>query len=414
MSIPLQTLSISHSTAHVHNARVQLLSLLLVTTASMLLAQSPVPPNASLEKIATGFQFVEGPVWKDGVGLLFSDISASKIYRWNSSVGVSTYLDPSSNSNGLTFDRDGRLILTQMGLRRVARRDSDGTIAPLVTTYGGKRFNSPNDVVVKSDGSIFFTDPNFNIPAGQSAELSIRGIYRIRPDGGLQVLDSTFDKPNGICFSPDEKKLYVNESPACKIYVWDVLDDSTIANKRLFYTIPASGYADGMKADTAGNVYCTGPTGVWIVSPGGTLLGKIATPETPANCAWGDADRQTLYITATTSVYRIRMSTTGIKDHGSLLFPTFKLFKNYPNPFNPSTVIDYEIASTRAVFPVHVRLIVNDVLGRTVETLVDKYQQPGMYSVRFPSAGLQLASGTYYSRLVAGDVAQTNRMILLK
>ena len=264
-------------------------------------------PSGTLERICTGFQFTEGPVWKDGVGLLFSDVWPSTIHRWSpADLMVSIHLKPSDSSNGLTYDAQGRLILTQMQQRRVSRQETDGSITPLVATFRGKRFNSPNDIVVSSSGAIFFTDPDFNVPPGQSMELAFKGIYRLSPSGSVQLIDSTFDKPNGICFSPDEKRLYVNESPRHTIYVWDVANDSTFTNKRLFYTIPQNGYADGMKADSAGNIYCTGPGGVWVVSPGGTYITLISTPETPTNCAWGDADRKTLYITARTSVYRIR------------------------------------------------------------------------------------------------------------
>jgi gluconolactonase len=319
--------------------------MMLSFVISSAFSQSPIPAGAKLEKVVTGLLQPEGPIWKDGVGLLFSDIQGNTIYQWSPTDSLKkVYLNPSDSSNGLTLDLQGRLILTQMEKRRVSRQESNGTITPLASTYNGKKFNSPNDVVVKSDGSIFFTDPDFNTPTGQSKELGFRGIFRISPFGAVQLLDSTFDKPNGICFSPDEKKLYVNESPQHKIYVWDVVNDSTIANKKPLYTIPMSGYADGMKTDSAGNIYCTGPTGVWIVSPSGTYLDKIATPETPTNCAWGDGDRKTLYITAGTSVYRIRLAaSTGIHDHGSLEPGSFKLYANYPNPFNPATNLRFTV-----------------------------------------------------------------------
>ncbi len=283
---------------------------LMLVVLPLAYAQSPVPPGAQLVKVATGFTQPEGPVWKDGVGLLFSDIAKSKIYVWTPADSAKVYLQPSDSSNGLTLDLQGRLILTQMLDRRVSRQETNGTITPLASTYNGKRFNSPNDVVVKSDGSIFFTDPNFNVPFGQKQELTFQGIYRISPAGTLTLLDSTLALPNGICFSRDEKKLYVNDSQKRIIYEWDVVNDSTISNKTPLYTIPITGYADGMKIDTAGNIYCTGPTGIWIVSSSGTYLGKIAMSETPSNCNWGDADRQTLYITAGKSLYRIRLSTT--------------------------------------------------------------------------------------------------------
>ena len=291
------------------------IAIFLLTTATPLLAFSQPGNGSIVQRVCTGFQFVEGPVWKDGVGLLFSDIHPSVIYRWSHTDStLSTYLKPSDSSNGLTFDSQGNLVLTQMQKRRIARQESNGSITPLVSAFRGKRFNSPNDIIVSSGGSILFTDPDFNLPAGQTKELSFRGVYRLSPTGTLQVIDSTFDKPNGICLSPDESRLYVNESPRHTIYVWDVVNDSTFSNKRLFYTIPQTGYVDGMKVDPTGNVYCTGPGGVWVVSPSGIFLTLIGTPETPTNCAWGDVDRKTLYITAQTSVYRVRPATAASVD----------------------------------------------------------------------------------------------------
>lgn len=267
-------------------------------------------PEPDVVRVCTGFRFVEGPVWKDGVGLLFSDIPVSTIFRWSPADStVSVHLKPSDSSNGLAFDGQGRLILTQMQKRRIARQESGGSITPLAATFKGRRFNSPNDCIVSSAGSILFTDPDFNTPAHESRELGFRGIYRLDPSGVLHVIDSTFDKPNGICFSPDERRLYVNDSPRHCVYVWDVESDSIFTNKRLFYTIPQPGYADGMKVDPGGNLYCTGPGGVWVIDPSGELITLIRTPETPTNCAWGDADRRSLYITAGTSVYRARQLT---------------------------------------------------------------------------------------------------------
>jgi gluconolactonase len=377
---------------------------------SFAIGQSPVP---TVEQIATGFQFVEGPLWKDSVGLLFSDIWPGIIYQWSpNDKSTKIYLKPSDSSNGLTFDKQGRLVLTQMALRRVARQESNGIITPLASTYNGKKFNSPNDVVVRSDGSIFFTDPDFNTPNGQSKELSFRGIFRISPFGTVQLLDSSFDKPNGICFSPDEKKLYVNESPQHKIFVWDVVNDSTIANKKVLYTIPMSGYADGMKTDLAGNIYCTGPTGVWVVSPSGTYLDKIATPETPTNCAWGDADRRTLFITAGTSLYRIRLApATGVRGQGSLLPKTFESYANYPNPFNPSTEIQYGLPEATEV-----NLTIYDIGGQKVETIVDGYQNAGTHRYRWNASnnrGRQIASGAYLARISAWNFSKTIKLILM-
>lgn len=387
---------------------------LLMVCSSVLYGQSPIPPDAKLEKLATGLLQPEGPLWKDGVGLLFSDIKRNLIDVWSPlDSSVKAYLQPSDSSNGITFDRQGRLVLTQMRLRRVARQELDGTITPLASTYNGKKFNSPNDIVVKSDGSIFFTDPDFNIPFGQTRELSFKGIYRITPQSALVLLDSTFDKPNGICFSPDEKKLYVNESARCLIYVWDVIGDSLLINKRLFYTIPANGYADGMKVDPAGNLYCAGPTGVWIISPTGQYLGKIAMTENPSNCAWGDNDRKSLYITAGSSLYRIRTITAGLKEERQLPVPgSLELLQNYPNPFNGSTKLSYTISHTMSV-----QLRVYDSAGHLVKTLVHGTKEAGYYSETFDAS--TMASGVYFASLVSETdqkslLFQSMKMILIQ
>ncbi len=385
------------------------------------MAQSPVPESAKLEKLVTGFKQPEGPVWIDGLGLLFSDIQANKIYRWlPSDSSLVTYLYPSDSSNGLTLDLQGRLILTQMAKRRIARQETDGTITPLASTYNGKKFNSPNDLVVKSDGSIFFTDPDFDTPWGQKKEMEFKGVFRISPKGMIKALDSTtfpnntyLSEPNGICFSPDENQLYINDSPVGKIYVWDVVNDSTIANKKILYTIPLGGYADGMKVDPDGNIYCTGPYGVWIISPAGICLDTILMQDNPSNCAWGDADRKSLYITAGKSLYRIRLAgTSDIKDQGFLPARTFELYNNYPNPFNPSTTIGYQIKksgfTTMKVF---------NALGCEVTTLVNEYQHPGTHTVEWNgknSAGQQVGSGVYYYRFKASQYLETKKMLLIK
>jgi len=390
-----------------------------------LYAQSPIPSGAKVEVIATNIIQPEGPVWNDSLGLLFSDIQGNKIYCWNPiDKTLKSYIDTSYNSNGLTYDLQGRLILTQMGLRRISRQESDGSITPIATTYNGKKLNCPNDLVVKSDGSIFFTDPDFNIPVGGTKEIFIngayiKGVYRINPKGDIQLLDATFDKPNGICFSPDEKKIYVNESPKGEIYVWDVVNDTAIADKKLFYKIPLSGYVDGMKVDPDGNLYCTGPTGVWIISPAGEYLDKIVVQnQSPSNCAWGDADRKTLYITSGTSVYKIRLANpTDIEEkHGSILPNNFELFRNYPNPFNPETIISYRLSTFSKV-----SLKVYDLLGREVETLVNQEQRPGNYNSKFSINNLpagrqsfQLGAGVYFYTLIAGDFTKTKKIVLIK
>jgi WD40 repeat protein len=294
------------------------------------------------------------------------------------------------------------------------RREPDGTITPLASKFRNKKFNSPNDVVVKSDGSIFFTDPDFNVPVGQSVELSFKGIYRISTTGSIKLLDSTFDKPNGICFSPDEKKLYVNESPKVKIYVWDVINDSTISNKKLLYTLTTSGYADGMKTDSAGNIYCSGPTGIWIVSPAGVLLDKIAMTENPSNCNWGDEDRKTLYITAGKSLYKIRLQVTSIGDSKKKdnTISRFKLYENYPNPFNPVTKIKYSVPSAGNSLMKFLQLKVYDILGNEVATLVNGEKSAGNYEVEFNANSLP--SGIYFYQLKAEGFVEFKKMVLIK
>jgi gluconolactonase len=386
---------------------------LLIT--SFTAAQSPIPPGASLEKIAGGFQFVEGPVWVDSVGLLFSDISANTIYEWKEKdSSVSVFMKPSQTSNGLALDMQGRLVFTQMGLRRVVRQEKNGTITVLASLYKGKQLNSPNDVVVKSDGAVFFTDPPLNIPAGQYQQLSFSGIFRVSPFGSLQVMDSTLSEPNGICFSPDEKKLYVDDTKFNEIYVWDVINDSTISNKRKFTHLDSTGYADGMKTDPGGNIYSAGPGGIWIYSPDSALLGRIFLSTQTSNCNWGDSDRKTLYITSSSNVYRIRLvNATGVKGNGVSANHSFELYDNYPNPFNPSTVISWNL--TKGSF---VKLTIFDSLGNEVETLVNEFQNAGIhlktFSAQSGSNGKTLSSGVYYYKLKSDDNIQVRKMMLLK
>jgi len=370
-------------------------------------AQSPIPDGTEIELIANGFQFVEGPVWNDTLGLLFSDLSGNKVYKWTEDDSISIFLNPSSNSNGLTYDLEGHLILAQTGLRRVTRRESGGSLTSLADTFNGKKLNSPNDLAVKSDGAIFFTDPPFNIPPGQQQELTFAGIFRISPTGELQLLDSTLNLPNGICFSPDETKLYVNNSQARIIYVWDIIDDSTIANKREFARINPTGYADGMKVDSSGNLFCTGPLGVWVFSPEGDLLDTILVPINPTNCNWGNEDRKTLYITAGNSVYRIRIEpVTGVeKEYNSL--DKFELYQNYPNPFNPITNIGFRITEFGFI-----SLKVYDLLGKEIAALINEEKPAGNYSVHFDGEGL--GSGIYFCKIIAGGYYQSKKMILVK
>ena len=295
-----------------------------------------------------------------------------------------------------------------MRLRRIARRENDGMIVPLVSTYKGKKFNSPNDVVVKSDGSIFFTDPDFNIPYPYDHDMDFQGIYSLDTSGTIHLLDKTLELPNGICFSPDETKLYVNESHECEIYVWDVINDSTLANKRLLYSIQAFGYADGMKTDPDGNIYCAGPGGIWIISPEGVYLDKIAISGSPSNCNWGDQDRKTLYITGGSSLYRIRLApTTDLKNAQRLPNKFFKLYTNYPNPFNPSTNITFYLGKQS-----HAVLKIFNLLGEEVQTLIDNDLEQGNHTYRFDAK--DISSSIYFYQLTAGNFKQVKKMMLLK
>ncbi len=271
-------------------------------------------PNAEVEKVAGDFEFTEGPVWHPDGFLLFSDIPANTIYKWQPGQKTEIFRQPSGNANGNTLDRSGRLVTAEHGNRRISLTEKDGQIATLASHYQGKRLNSPNDLAVKSDGSIYFTDPPYGIKSEQE-ELGFYGVYRLASDGTLTLLVDDFVRPNGIAFSPDETKLYVNDSETGHIRVFDVKPDGMLENGKLFAELkPPSeeGAADGMKVDIKGNVYSTGSGGVWIFSPNGDLLGIIETPEAPANLAWGDSDYQTLYITARKSLYRIRLKIPGM------------------------------------------------------------------------------------------------------
>jgi len=300
-----------------------------------------VPDNAKFEKLGSGCVFLEGPVWfaKEGY-LLFSDLHDNKIKKWTPTEGITNFRVPSGCANGNTLDKQGRLITCEDGSRRVTRTEHDGTITTIASHYEGKSLNSPNDVIVKSDGSIYFTDPPAGIVSGRAGkdakqELPYCGVFRVSPDGKmLTLLIEDFDMPNGLAFSPDESKLYIDDTKKFHIRVFDVKEDGTIANGRIFAnlfgegeasapamspSVVAKGVPDGMKVDLEGNVYCTGPGGIWLFNPEGEHLGTICTPEKSSNLAWGDGDWKTMYVTGATrltppnsSLYRIRLNIPGI------------------------------------------------------------------------------------------------------
>jgi gluconolactonase len=272
-------------------------------------------PGVRLERLATGFRFTEGPVWIPGQAcLLFSDIPANCIHRMTADGRVSVFREPSGQSNGLTRDAAGRLIACEQRNRRVTRTETDGTLSVLADSYNGQRLNSPNDVVVGPDGAIYFTDPPYGIRPEQQ-QVPHQGVYRLDPEhGDISLVADDFDRPNGLAFSPDGKRLYIDDSSERRhIRVFDVGEDGSLSNGRLFHDmrVPQRGAPDGMKVDAAGNVYCTGARGVWVFDPDGRHLGTIRMPEKPSNCAWGDRDCKSLYITAPAAVYRIRVSIPG-------------------------------------------------------------------------------------------------------
>lgn len=276
------------------------------------------PKGAGVERLATGFVFTEGPVWDArGDFLLFSDIPEDRILKWSARDGVSDFRVPSGKSNGLTRDGRGRLIACEHANRRVSRTGEDGAVATIASHYRGKRLNSPNDVVVKSDGAVYFTDPPYGLnPVFGSAspqELPFYGVYRLSPDGRELTLLIDDSVPNGLAFSPDESLLYVADTEHNHIRVFDVGEDGKTSRGRLFARISGEPLApDGLKVDVEGNVYVTGKGGVWVLDAGGERLGIIEVPELPANLAWGDGDWKTLYITARRSLFRIRLGVAGV------------------------------------------------------------------------------------------------------
>jgi sugar lactone lactonase YvrE len=271
--------------------------------------------EAAVKKVTGGFQFTEGPVWMPDGYLLFSDIPANTIYRWTpGSASAEVFRTPSGHSNGLTLDSEGRLLACEHD-RRLSRTEKDGRVVALAERYEGNRLNSPNDVVVKSDGCVYFTDPPYGLPRQEEGrELDFNGVYRLAPDGTLTLLDDSFDRPNGLAFSLDERVLYVNDSRRGHIRAFDVQSEGALTNGRVFAELKDSGKEgspDGMKVDVRGNVFCTGPGGIWVFDAAGEPLGLIEVPEVPANLSWGDDDLKTLYITARTGLYRMRMRTGG-------------------------------------------------------------------------------------------------------
>jgi len=291
-----------------------------------------VPASATIEKIAEGFQFTEGPVWHPDGYLLFSDPNNNVIYRWTPDGQVSIYRTKSGykgfdigeyhqpGSNGLTLDREGRLTINEHGNRRVTRLEKNGVVTVLADRFEGKRLNSPNDLVYRSDGALYFTDPPFGLPKvydDPRKELPYSGVFCLFK-GKLHLVSKDLLGPNGLAFSPDEKYLYVDNWDVKKKIVmrYEVEPDGALSNGKVFFDMtsaPGEEALDGMKVDLAGNLYVSGPGGVWIISSQGKHLGMIQPTQLPANMAWGDEDGRTLYMTARTAVYRVRLNIAGVR-----------------------------------------------------------------------------------------------------
>ena len=290
-----------------------------------------IPPGAQVEKLAGGFSFIEGPVWRPQGVLWFSDVVGNVTRQWSPDGRVIELLRPGGydgNSlpaggfigpNGATAGEHGTVVMCQHGNRRIVRITNDLKVTTVVDSFEGKKLNSPNDVVYRSDGSLYFTDPPYGLSKfddDPTKELPFNGVFKLT-NGKLQLLVKDMTRPNGLAFSPDEKTLYVaNSDENYRMWMrFDVNDDGTVRNGRVFADVsgePEEGLPDGMKIDSLGNIWTTGPGGIWVFTPQGKHIGTIKPPEQPANCAWGE-DGRTLLITANTGLYRLRTSVQGQK-----------------------------------------------------------------------------------------------------
>jgi len=284
--------------------------------------QRLVDLDAPVEKIASGCVFTEGPVWNSREGsLTFSDIPGQTLYRWTEGGGQTVLRSPSGGANGNTLDRQGRLVTCEHANRRVSRTAADGSVETIASHFDGKRLNSPNDVIPCANGDLIFTDPPYGLrqPDGSFApqEVLFNGVFRWSArDGSLRVLVDDFVRPNGLVLTADESRLYICDTQLHHVRVFDVAADGSLADGRVFADVSREdliGRPDGMKIDSEGNLYVTAntPEGVWVYDPSGRHLGFIGVAESPANCAWGGQDWRTLFVTAQTSVYRLRMKVAG-------------------------------------------------------------------------------------------------------
>jgi gluconolactonase len=319
--------------------------LLLLATSLAAAAADPVPefhgsierldpaldaliaPGAKIDVLAAGFKWSEGPVWRDG-GIVFSDVPQNTVFGWNEGDTVAKVVlkpsgslsDDGQGSNGLQVDAQGRLVLCQHGERRIARLEKDGSFTSLADKFEGKRFNSPNDLVIAKSGTLFFTDPPYGLKKGEAPELPQHGVYALTPDGKVSLVIADLHFPNGIALSPDQKTLYiaVSDPKDTRVMAYDLQDDGSAKNGRVFFnaqplkSAERKGGCDGMKVDANGNIWTTGPGGVLVISKDGKHLGSILTGQATANCAFGGADRSTLYITAHMFLVRVKTLAKGL------------------------------------------------------------------------------------------------------
>ena len=280
-----------------------------------------VGDDAPLEVLGSGFWFTEGPVWHPvAKHLTFSDIPGNHMRRWSAGGGIVSFRNPSNKTNGNTYDHKGRMLSCEHATSRVTRTDLDGKITVLATHYKHKTLNSPNDIVVKSDGRIYFTDPTYGRTADfgllREPELDFRGVYRMDEDGGnLTLLADDFIQPNGLCFSRDERRMFVNDTEHGHIRVFEVTDAGLLTGGKVLAQLTGTGDGgpDGMKVDRDNNLHCCGPGGLHVLTADGHSLGIIKTPEVVANFTWGDEDMQSTFLTASTSLYRVRTRTPGVR-----------------------------------------------------------------------------------------------------
>lgn len=331
--------------------------------------------------------------------IIYSDIPANTVYQWTEEEGSSVHLSLSGNSNGLALDIQGRLLLAQHGKRQVALLLDDMTDSTLASHYDGKRLNSPNNMVVKSDGSIFFTDPSYGISSGDE-ESGFCGIYLISTSGKLYLLDKSLSRPNGIGLSPDETILYVADTETKKLFKWDIVDDTVIANKTEFVQMNMSGNgADGLTVDKYDFVYATGPSGIWIIHADGTVVDTILVSGQTTNCTLGGSEGNELFITSGNAVYRIINkieSPTSI--NAKYEYIQLSLYQNYPNPFSEETTLSFFLNKNTFVC-----ISIFDSTGRLVDNILKKNLNAGEHRlIWFP----KIADGVYYIHLQTPETTQ--------